>query len=351
MSKIDVDVLRNLSPMENLTADNLRELSVKSNVINIAKGKLLFKAGSKDGHNIYLLRGEAELYDQNKNSIQKISADSEEARQAISPTQPRLYSCRALSDCQVLSVDSNLLDIMLTWSQTGSYEVESLEAVEDGQEGWMSQILQCKAFHEIPPANIQALFLYMEKIDVSPGDKVIKQGDDGDYFYVIKSGKALVTRASKSNPKGIKLAELHTGDSFGEEALISENKRNATITMLTRGQLVRLAKENFIKLLNEPVLHRVDKQQGKVLTEEKGARWLDVRLPTEFKTGHIEDAQNIPLISLRIKCEHLDKDTHWILCCDTGRRSSAAAYLMAERGFETSILDGGLLNQAQARAE
>ena len=60
---------------------------------------------------------------------------------------------------------------------------------------------------------------------------VIKQGDEGDFFYAIVQGKCLVTRESPLNQKGIKLAELGVGETFGEEALIAEAKRNATITM------------------------------------------------------------------------------------------------------------------------
>lgn len=342
MSNIDLNLLKSLSPLESLSPENLRELAAKSNTTKVPKGKLLFKAGDKDGLNIYILNGVAETYDGNNQRVKKFEGGTEDAKKPISNIQPHTHSCRTLSDCLVLSVDNNLLDIMITWSQTGSYEVEGLDESEDGQEGWMSQILSCKAFHQVPPANIQALFLYMEQIDAAPGQKIITQGEDGDYFYVIKTGKALVTRATKSNPKGIKLADLGPGDSFGEEALISESKRNATITMLSRGSLVRLSKENFVKLLKEPVLQKLNRDSGNQLVSEGKAKWLDVRLPAEFKAGHIEGAENSPLISLRIKCDSMDTSTQWLLYCDTGRRSSAAAYLLAERGFDIAILEGGL---------
>ena len=62
----------------------------------------------------------------------------------------------------------------------------------------------------------------MQRVDHKAGDIVIKQGDEGDYFYVIVKGKCLVTRETPLNKEGIKLAELGMGDTFGEEALISE---------------------------------------------------------------------------------------------------------------------------------
>ncbi len=339
---VDKGILNNLVPLSGLNPENLYELSNKAVVTHVPAGKLVFKAGDTDKQNVYIISGEVELIDSHNQRILLVTGGSEASRHPICHNQPRSHSCRVLKDAKVLRVDSNLLDIMLTWDQTGAYQIEDLSNTDDGQEDWMNHILQCQAFHKIPPTNIQAMFMCMETIDFRPGDKVIKQGDDGDYFYVIKSGRALVTRATPSNPKGIKLAELSAGDSFGEEALISNAKRNATITMLTRGTLVRLSKDNFINLLNEPILNWVDYAEGQEMVAQGDAIWLDVRLPSEFDNQHIPDAVHMPLIFLRIKFKTLDPKKKLILCCDTGRRSSAAAYLLAERGFDTYILKDGL---------
>jgi rhodanese-related sulfurtransferase len=239
-------------------------------------------------------------------------------------------------------VDSNLLDLMMTWAQTGTYHVEELGDENDSDDDWMTQLLQTKAFHKVPPANIQAIFMRMEQVPHNPGDIVIKQDEDGDYFYIIKNGRALVTRASPANPKGIKLAELGPGDSFGEEALISESKRNATITMLSKGTLVRLSKKDFISLLNEPLQDWVEYAQARIKVESGDAQWLDVRLPAEYKMSHIRGAVNIPLISMRLKVKTMDAQKRYILCCETGRRSSAAAYILSENGISSSVLKNGL---------
>ena len=58
------------------------------------------------------------------------------------------------------------------------------------------------------------------------------------------------------------LAELKAGDAFGEEALIVEGVRNATVTMKSDGVLLRLNKEDFIELLREPLLRRLSWQQA-----------------------------------------------------------------------------------------
>jgi len=189
----------------------------------------------------------------------------------------------------------------------------------------------------------------MQRINYRPGDVVIKQGTEGVYFYVVVAGKCVVTRETPLNKEGIKLAELGPGDSFGEEALIAEAKRNATVTMTTDGTLMRLGKADFQTLLNEPLLQWVDHERAKEIVA-RGGKWLDVRLPSEFQNFRIDDAVNIPLYFIRLKLNALDKNIQYVVCCDTGRRSSAAAYILSERGFEAYVLKGGLAGTEAARS-
>jgi rhodanese-related sulfurtransferase len=181
----------------------------------------------------------------------------------------------------------------------------------------------------------------MQWVQYAAGDVIIKQGDEGDYFYVITAGRCTVTRETPLNKEGIKLAELNVGDTFGEEALISQSRRNATVTMLTDGALMRLGKEDFNTLLNEPMVSWVDHEEGQRIVAA-GGKWLDVRLPSEFEAYHEPEAINIPLYFIRLKLNTLNTDTTYVVCCDTGRRSSAGAFVLNERGFNTHVLRGGL---------
>jgi rhodanese-related sulfurtransferase len=277
-----------------------------------------------------------------------IKGGTAEARNPLSPNLPRAVSARAVDDITYLSIDSELLDVMITWDQTGTYEVEELQAQLNGGttgDDWMTTLLQTRSFHRIPPANIQAIFMRMQRVPYLAGDVVIKQGDEGDYFYVIVKGQCMVTRETPLNRDGIKLAELGVGDTFGEEALIAEAKRNATITMITDGVLMRLAKDDFRELMNEPLLQWANYDQARDIVA-RGGRWLDVRLPSEHQNMSIEGSLNIPLYFIRLKLSTLDPKTPYVVYCDTGRRSSAAAYILVERGFDAYVLRGGLTTGA-----
>jgi len=90
-------------------------------------------------------------------------------------------------------------------------------------------------------------------------------------------------------------------------------------------------------------MSRVDYDAAKKIVAD-GGHWLDVRLPSEFEAFHEEGAINLPLYFIRLKLKTLDPDKTYVLCCDTGRRSSAGTFILSERGFNTRVLRGGLNN-------
>ncbi len=337
--EIDPKQIKSFSPIKSLNPENAQELIKKISATAVQAGHYVFKKGDTDKIHVYLLKGEIELLD-DKKIIKVVKAGNPDGLQPLAHGFPRPLSARAKSAAVVTKINSDMLDIMLTWDQTGSYTVEGVEE-EDDETDWMTRILQTRAFHRIPPANIQAMFMRMESVSYKPGEKVIEQDAEGDFFYIIKEGRCLVTRSTPANPNGVKLATLSVGDSFGEEALISDSKRNANITMLTDGHLMRLNKEDFNSLLNEPLLNWVEYTEAKKLVGA-GAVWFDVRLPTEHKAKNIKGSINIPLIFLRMKANSLDTKKKYVIYCDTGRRSSAASFLLNEKDIDSYVLKDGV---------
>jgi len=329
-------------PLNALSPDNLKEVAKKARRVTVPAGRHLFRGGERPAEQLFLLDGTVEFVGY-EGVEQAIDPSMQEAQGSLDNAGPQARAARAQTQVTVLAVDRDMLDLMLTWDQTGSYNVEDLSETsdDDGSDDWMTRLLQTECFRRIPPANIQAIFQRMEPVHYKPGQEVIRQDEAGEYFYIIREGRCLVTRATKAKPQGVRLAELGPGDSFGEEALISDKERNATVTMVSRGTLMRMSKSDFKQLLNEPLLQYIDYDEAAQLAEQ-GAQWVDLRLPGEFDDGHIAGAVNIPLFFLRKKAEKLERDRTYIVYCDSGRRSSAGAFLLSERGFEARLLRGGL---------
>ncbi len=221
------------------------------------------------------------------------------------------------------------------------FDVSKLRDQAEQTDTWNIALMRLKAFHKIPPDNIQAIFMRLEQIDAKAGEVVIRQGEAGEYFYVITLGCCVVTRETPLAMEGIRLAELGVGDSFGEEALITGAERHATVTMETDGTLMRLGKEDFHTLIEEPMLNWVDKDEADRIVAA-GGRWLDVRGTHEFKAYHENGAINLPFYFLRPKLDTLDPLVKYVVCCDSGQRSAAAAFILNEKDFQAYILKGGL---------
>ena len=345
--KIDSQYLRNFVPISELTSDNLQELARGTYVEQLQAGQTLFKKGDQDNRSYYILTGEIEL-DDGEGAPKVIVGATGPSRFPLDHHRPRHATARARTPVQYFHVDNNHLDLLLTWDQNASYKVAEIEEKESEDDGdWMTHMLRSSIFHRIPASNIQAMFMKMEAQPRRAGDVVIRQGDDGDYYYYLKQGRAVVTRDTKTG-QSIKLAELNPGASFGEEALISDSKRNANVTMLTDGSVMRLAKADFAALLKEAVLQSVTFEQAQKMVQQ-GAVWLDVRLDSEYKNASLPGAINMPLYLLRMKAASLDHDKKYVVYCDTGRRSSSACYLLTERGFDAYVLKGGLMALKQSQ--
>jgi len=337
---VDRAILKTLVPANALNVENFQELASKAFVKDVPAGKTLFKAGELDRKAVYLLEGQITLTDAAGRAT-TVTGGTEVSRHPLANQQPRQQTARARTDCRITRFDSDLLDILLTWDQLSGIEVSEIQVSDGDDEGdWMTRILQSQAFLQIPPANIQAMFMRMQEVPMRAGEEVVKQGDDGDFYYIIKSGRAKVTRASKTGAE-LTLATLKDGDAFGEEALLSEAKRNATVSMESDGVLMRLSKDDFNALLKEPMLNWITLEQAHEKMQQ-GAKFLDVRLESEHANTGIKGSINIPLFMLRLKADALDPKVPYVVYCDTGRRSSAAAFLLSERGFQVYVLKGGL---------
>ena len=344
---VDKKLLQEFVPLNALSPERFREVSEKIIIEEVLAGRYLFRKGDTDNQSIYLLEGSINLIDGFRKVTSEVEAGTDMSRYALANQQPRPLSARAVNKCVIARIDSGLLDVLLTWDQSSSAEVVEIGA--DDNQDWMTRILQTEAFIKIPPAMIQSLLMKMQSCPVKAGDVVIQQGDPGDFFYTIHEGRCVVTRKESADAEAEFLAELDSGSSFGEDALVSDARRNATVTMLTNGLLMRLAKEDFIELLKNQLVKRVDYEQAAAMVEED-AVWIDVRTADEYEGGSLEDSVNMPLSSLRDEMSELAFNTKYIICCDTGRRSESAGFLLSHKGFDVYVLEGGMPGAAPEAA-
>lgn len=342
--QLDMERFFSLVPIDSLARDRQQALADQARVEQHAAGTTLFSLGDQGTDSLFLIQGAIELRAED-GQRQTITADSREARHALAHLKPRRYAGRVLSPAAIVRIDSDLLDRMLSvipadGASAGGVEVEEIDpGLGAADNEWMMSMLQSPAFLRLPASNIQRVFEQLRELPVEAGQVILRQGEPGDYYYLLKQGTAEVLRHSGS--REVLLATLNPPQSFGEEALLSNAPRNATVRMQTDGILMRLSRQDFRDQLHKPLLNWVDLEAAGRLVRN-GAVRVDVRTESEYQASTLSNALNIPLYLMRLKLAKLDREHRYILFCDTGSRSAAAGFLMSQQGFNVHVLEGGL---------
>lgn len=329
------DQLRNLVPLNGLSPRQLWELRVRIVPLVLAPGQLLDLGDELSSKRHYLMAGSLLLTDHDGQQTRLVAGTS---AALYSLAAGRLVEARALNDCQLLTVDSAELERLLSWRQ--ALQDVLLQLSMEGEDGeWLERLLESPLFAQVPPANIRSMLSRLVEIEVSAGQTLLREGEAGDCCYFLKSGGAQVLKAAGSGEQ--LLAELEPGACFGEEALLEERPRNASVAMVEDGRVLRLARADFLELLKAPVVGEVD-LDGVADLLACGAQWLDVRLLDDYEQGHAMQALHMPLHLLRLKTRLLDPQRPYLCYCESGKRSANAVFLLTQLGFTAYALRGGL---------
>ena len=336
----DVTFAKSLVPLNAIGESHLKELLCNSEPEVVFRDQCLFEAGTYDHQFVYLLHGELELQYGDGRKERVLGGDQ---LKAVAHQQPRPCRAVAMSDCSVLRVDAEYLDKMLTWSQVAEYLLLDISYQPDLDEHaeWMMTVLRSNLFFKVPPTNASIIFERMKSMKVEAGQAILRQGEIGDKCYFIKAGEAEVLQSLDGMRPPSWVADIGPGRCFGEDALVYETVRNASVIMKTAGELVYITKRDFLKLLKEPKVDLLEPQDIPQAVGN-GSIFIDVRTEEEYAEGHIEKAVNIPLNLLRIKVRLLDRDTPYVVYCDNGRRSKAAVHLLKQAKFTVQALNGGV---------
>jgi CRP-like cAMP-binding protein len=347
---MDKELLKKFVPFNDLQDEYLDEALGQIKVETFKKGQMLFKRGKAIAARYFLLEGRVELIDSSYVSS-SVRSGSVNATGVLNPESPTRCSCIAKDPVvKAFCVDAEALDRLVAWSEsaesafeaersekldadlntgvTGQFDVVSVE--EEETTDWMSALLTSPLFGKVPLTLVQDLFSRFSDLKVRKGDVIIKEGEKGDYFYVVSKGRARI----RNNTNTVDVV-VEAGQHFGEEALLGGTLRNATITMEQDGELKRLDAENFNSLLTEPVLQYISKENMQGL---KSHKLIDVKMPLEYRAHHEKGSINLPLARLRATIPELAKTTAYVIASDAGSRAKIAAHLLCQSGFDAYIL-------------
>jgi CRP-like cAMP-binding protein len=365
---IDPALLQRFHPLSLVDPGQQKQLLKRAQVLEYRRNQYLYRKTPPAGTVYFLLDGDIEIRESFESRI-PLSAGDERAQHSLNEQSPDGASIRALGDVRVLAVARDAIDMLLaspTASETRQLaaagdaaadrsgdEVYGVDVVEDGgqmfeearfdddySEDWMVRMLESPLMSCLSPADIQRCFIALERVAVAGGEDVVTAGTRGEYFYILLRGEAEVL-TDPAGPFGGRRFDLVPGDHFGEEALVADTLRNATVRMCSDGEVGRISRAEFDDIVRRPLVQTIaaDKAQGFLDGAGIPCRMLDVRFAAEYRHGHRDGADNLPIVQLRRSLRELDRHATYLVTPEGGRRSELAVFLLRQAGINAYLIN------------
>lgn len=297
----------------------------------LARGETLKLAATPQPSYIFLVQGSIEL------------RENDGIPRMLNQTGKRLYSLTASVEISVpgdlalfFHVDAEKRDELVSWQ-----DFASLVQTSNKFSPTHLHALKSKSLSNLPLERVFNVLDAMEIVEVEAGQEIMKQGETGNYFYIVDSGVAEVWQRGLYDDVEKHVATLHQGDQFGEEALITGGTRTATVKMQTAGRLLAIEKDVFASHIASPFIEEVEADVAKSMLDG-GHQLIDVRYEEEHEESHIPGARLIPLHELRQRFDELNPAGNYLIYCRSGRRSAVATMLLRQRNIKAFSLKGGL---------
>ncbi len=222
---------------------------------------------------------------------------------------PRSATVRAKTDCVMLEVLRNVLDVL----QKNKTFREQLDR-NYRTRALRTHLLSVPIFSSLDDEFITFLQDRVELVRFAPGQVITEEGADADAFYLVRIGFVKVSQVH--NGEDLVLAYLPRGGYFGEMGLLAlesalvAGKRNATCTALDHVELVKISAEDFHEMLNRfPEVRRSLEQVARERAAENLAqqRRTERNVPLDsYLAQGLMDAQSLLVLDLE-KCTRCDQ--------------------------------------------
>lgn len=213
--------------------------------LEIPKGSILIMQGDRDAHDFYVVyEGSFDIFIKDK-KVGYTKAGWSVGELALIHNAPRAATVIATMDSKVFGVHRSAFRFaMRNENRKGRTMLEKMLSNN------------VKEFKKMTQRSITAMIDAFEEQTFEEDEVILKQGEEGDKFYVILTG---VCRWTKRLPNGKYLeGKLGHHDYFGEMAIMTEEKRAATITAITQVKTFVLKKKDFKEIIGDNIFKKTN---------------------------------------------------------------------------------------------
>ena len=236
-----------LPAFEDLSEDLLSDLAGRVQLRVVRAGQTIFRQGDQASA-FYVIRSgriaiETEHPETGDTEILRTLRRGESFGElGLLQSTPRSATARAVDEVELFEVDEATFDRLLADAIDAPQFGLTLQA--------MAELREHPTFRHLSSEALGDLIEHGAWVTATPGDAIIKQGDAGDAFYAIRSGRVDVMR------DGSPVTQLGPGDHFGEVALLNDQPRNASVIAHTPVRAFRLSRTGFDRVIAEAFQRR-----------------------------------------------------------------------------------------------
>lgn len=219
----------------------------KQTIVNAFNGPLIKEPGDdiivqgELGDVFYLLEeGNVDVYISKKGQpeakVHTYTPGNAFGELAIMYNAPRAATCRAQTTCKLWALDRI------------SFKVIVVAAAMLKREQYMGFLKRVPLLEQLTEMEMSTLADALAEEKYNDGDLVFRQGDDGDFFYIVKEGVAVCSQKDAAGQSKI-VATLNEGDYFGEIALLTAKPRQATVAAQGPLAVLSLDRATFTRVM------------------------------------------------------------------------------------------------------
>ena len=228
-------VLRAVPLWAELPQPRLLELARVMSAQDVARGEEIVHQGER-GQRFYLVAdGAFEVLVDGQPSV-RLGRGDYFGERALLHDAPRAATVVAVEPGRVFTLDQASFDALLASDLAARERLDAALA-------FRAEVAAMPLLQDLAPAELDVLLAHLAPVAAAPGDAVIRQGEPGQRFYVVRSGAVDVER------DGQVLARLGPGEAFGEIALLLDVPRTASVVAVEPTHLLALEASDFRDIL------------------------------------------------------------------------------------------------------
>jgi cGMP-dependent protein kinase len=233
-----VAFLKGVSLFNGMSDTTMEKIADVMKLLTFEPKQRLFKQGDQGDYMYMILSGKASIQIASRKTgyfpkeVVQFGPGRFFGDQAIKDNAPRTATVVAVDKLQCWAIDrTNFLGLL------GSMQQALEESIG------VSILKNVKLLKTLNEKQLMTISRVLTSEEFPPGADIIKQGEDGEKFYMVSDGQVSI------QINCVEVVKLGKSSFFGEGSLLKNEKRSATVTAVTPTKCLVLSRENFIKYL------------------------------------------------------------------------------------------------------